>query len=124
MGHILRNSQTLANAVVSWTNFHWWHVQQQLDASACRHPGRLHPWRADSDLELLWKMPEANDFDSVFDFAANKLAWQHCSMKYAKLFWDSRLHKPSSAALDDGEASDTSSYPCLAQLQMITNSSG
>ena len=124
MGHVLRNSHTLANAVVSWRNFHWWHVQQQLEASATLHPGRLHPWRADSDLELLWKVPEANGFDSVFDFAANKLAWQQCSMKYAKLFWDSRLHKPSTAALDDDEASATRSRPQFAQLLMISNPSG
>ena len=63
--------------------------------------GRLHPLRADSDPQLFWKIPEANGFDSVFDFAANKQAWQRSTMKYAKLFWDCRLHRPSTAALDD-----------------------
>ena len=103
VGHILRNAQCLANSVVSWRNFHWWHVQQQLDASATLHPGRLHPWRADSDLELLWRLPETRGYDSIFDFAANKVSWQTCSVKYARFFWDSRLHRPSSAALDDGD---------------------
>eukprot|EP00438_Fugacium_kawagutii_P028211 Skav200380 [mRNA] locus=scaffold2518:393800:398071:- [translate_table: standard] len=110
LGHVLRGNMYPTGALL-WRSFHWWHRQQMLPVTGLRHPGRFHPWRADSDLEKLWVHLTSSHLHNALDapptvmiLAHNRSHWLETLPLFLRIFDDARIDRASTAALADGDA--------------------
>ena len=106
LGHVLRGHMYPTQAL-QCRSFHWWHEQQLLPVTGIRHPGRFHPWRADSDLEKLWSLFVASHLyplfaspSTVMSLAQNRTHWSATLPLFLRAFDDERIDRASTAALE------------------------